>query len=343
MADDSSLLKPRSRTRRLALVLLACLVLAIALPNLTASAQGQAEQAAQGGPISAQAQQQIAALLVDKRTRTPAQRKIDSNLLWRIKQLRREPITLHSAPGLRSAVAADSAGTTEVDISANVSDALLAQIRTLGGTIESAFPEYHAIRARIPLMQAEPLAALADVRSIQPVIEPTTETIALPAPGFADRAARVRAGLASALRGAPAQQIGNAVNVSEGDKTHRADLARSTFGVSGAGIKIGVLSDGVNSLTTLQNSGDLPAVTVLPGQAGNGDEGSAMLEIVHDLAPGAQLYFATAFSGVASFANNIKALRAAGCDIIIDDVSYSPKRHFTKGSWPISTRQTTAR
>ena len=158
MADDSSLLKPRSRTRRLALVLLACLVLAIALPNLTASAQGQAEQAAQGGPISAQAQQQIAALLVDKRTRTPAQRKIDSNLLWRIKQLRSEPITAQ-LPSLRADVQPALGGLVEVDIQADIDDALLAQIRALGGTVESAFPQYRAVRARIPLVQAERLPA----------------------------------------------------------------------------------------------------------------------------------------------------------------------------------------
>src|SRR5207244_690375 len=55
---------------------------------------------------------------------------------------------------------------------------------------------------------------------------------------------------------------------------------------------------------------------------GSGDEGTAMLEIVHDLAPGAQLYFATAFTSISSFATNIRALRTAGCDIIVDDVFY---------------------
>ena len=120
---------------------------------------------------------------------------------------------------------------------------------------------------------------------------------------------------------------------SEGDVTHRADLARSIFQVDGTGIKIGVLSDGVASLTTSQSTGDLGPVTVLTGQAGpaNGDEGTAMLEIVHDLAPGASLYFATADNGVSSFATNIRNLRAAGCDIIVDDYGYFSESPFQDG------------
>ena len=48
-----------------------------------------------------------------------------------------------------------------------------------------------------------------------------------------------------------------------------------------------------------------------------------MMEIIHDLAPGAQLFFATAFNGSASFADNIRTLRFVyGCDIIVDDVAY---------------------
>src|SRR5439155_10500777 len=77
--------------------------------------------------------------------------------------------------------------------------------------------------------------------------------------------------------------------------------------------------------------GDLGPVTVLPGQAGSGDEGTAMLEIVHDLAPGANLYFATAFTSLVSFAQNIRDLRTAGCDIIIDDVFYFVETPFQDG------------
>jgi hypothetical protein len=101
--------------------------------------------------------------------------------------------------------------------------------------------------------------------------------------------------------------------------------------VSGAGVTIGVISDGVNSLATSQGTGDLGTVNVLPGQAGNGDEGTAMLEIVHDLAPNASLYFATAIGGPAVFAQNIRNLAAAGCNVIVDDVSYSNESPFQDG------------
>jgi hypothetical protein len=115
------------------------------------------------------------------------------------------------------------------------------------------------------------------------------------------------------------------LDTSEGDVSHAADTGRTSFGVDGTGVQVGVLSDSVDALATLQASGDLPMnVTVLSGQSGNpgSSEGTAMLEIVYDLAPGADLYFATAFGGMASFAQNILDLQAAGCDVIVDDVFY---------------------
>ena len=127
---------------------------------------------------------------------------------------------------------------------------------------------------------------------------------------------------------------------SQGDVAHAAASARTTYGIDGTGVKVGVLSDGVDSLAARQATGDLPptcpqagaCVTVVPGQAGSGDEGTAMLEIVHDLAPGAKLYFATAFNGSASFATNILALKNTyGCDIIVDDVTYFDEGAFQDG------------
>ncbi len=105
--------------------------------------------------------------------------------------------------------------------------------------------------------------------------------------------------------------------------------------MDGTGIKVGVLSDGVVNLASAISTGDVPPdVTVLPGQVGTGDEGTAMLEIVHDLAPGAKLYFASAFSSITSFADNIRNLRAAGCDIIVDDIFYYTEAVFQDGQAP---------
>ena len=94
-----------------------------------------------------------------------------------------------------------------------------------------------------------------------------------------------------------------------------------------------MLSDGVDSLASQQTAGELPAVTVLAGQAGSGDEGTAMLEIIHDMAPGTALGFATAGPSQAQFATNITNLRTvAGCDIIVDDFTYFAEAAFQDGT-----------
>ncbi len=56
-----------------------------------------------------------------------------------------------------------------------------------------------------------------------------------------------------------------------------------------------------------------------------------MAQIVHDLAPGAGLSFATAFLGEASFASNIRGLAAAGASVIADDVAYLEEPFFQDG------------
>jgi subtilisin family serine protease len=124
---------------------------------------------------------------------------------------------------------------------------------------------------------------------------------------------------------------------SQGDQAMRADVARATFGVDGAGVTVGVLSDSFNCLGGAAAdvaSDDLSSVTViqeLPGCSGGTDEGRAMLQLVHDVAPGASLAFATAFIGQASFARNILALQAAGADVIVDDVIVFDEPMFQDG------------
>ncbi|HWE38007.1 MAG TPA: Ig-like domain-containing protein [Isosphaeraceae bacterium] len=128
---------------------------------------------------------------------------------------------------------------------------------------------------------------------------------------------------------------------SESDHGMLADAARQQFGVDGTGVNVGVLSDSVSEvgggLAASVATGDLPAnVQVLQDQpAGTGtptDEGRAMLEIVHDIAPGAKLAFATAATGEAGFASNINALKSQANDnIIVDDVTYPTEPFFQDG------------
>jgi len=56
-----------------------------------------------------------------------------------------------------------------------------------------------------------------------------------------------------------------------------------------------------------------------------------MMEIIYDLAPGAKLFFATGDNGPASFAAKHYHLRAAGCNIIVDDLGYFNESPFQDG------------
>ena len=121
---------------------------------------------------------------------------------------------------------------------------------------------------------------------------------------------------------------------------------------------VGILSDSyakVSSPTSANDdiaSGDLPGaanpcgrateVNVIKEYSGTDgiDEGRGMAQIVHDLAPGASLAFATAFGGLYDFADNIVALRnQAGADIIVDDVSYYMEPFFQDGPISVSIAQ----
>jgi hypothetical protein len=108
--------------------------------------------------------------------------------------------------------------------------------------------------------------------------------------------------------------------------------ARSLYGVSGAGIKIGILSDSFNLLGGMATDiadGDLPANTLIleEGKSGH-DEGRAMAELVHRIAPNAQILFHTATTSEADFAAGITALVQAGCQIIVDDVAWLDEPFF---------------
>jgi hypothetical protein len=128
---------------------------------------------------------------------------------------------------------------------------------------------------------------------------------------------------------------------SEADTRVRAAEARQTFGVTGAGVTVGLISDtfdgGPGSAATDVGTGDLPGpgnpcgrltpVNVLTDDAGT-DEGRAMAQVVHDLAPDAGLAFATAGNDEGEMAQHIVDLANAGSDVIVDDITFLDEPFF---------------
>jgi hypothetical protein len=118
--------------------------------------------------------------------------------------------------------------------------------------------------------------------------------------------------------------------VTEGDSIIRADLARSSFHVSGSGVRVGVISDGVGGMAAAQATSDLPpsvditTCNVIPGSdpTSTGAEGTAMLEIVHDIAPDAELWFGHFGMGTSLEFNAAVTCLAAHTDVVVDDVSW---------------------
>jgi hypothetical protein len=62
-----------------------------------------------------------------------------------------------------------------------------------------------------------------------------------------------------------------------------------------------------------------------------GDEGRAMMQVVHAVAPGAALAFYSATNGEADFANGIQTLASSGAKVITDDSGYFDEPFFQDG------------
>ena len=109
--------------------------------------------------------------------------------------------------------------------------------------------------------------------------------------------------------------------------------------LKGQGLKIGFLSDSFDAALASRDgggyaadieSGDLPnQVDVIQdwfsgvSTAQATDEGRAMMQLVHDLVPEANLAFSTAFFGNTQFASAIHDLADADCHVIVDDICKS--------------------
>ncbi len=312
----------------------ACLLAVVGLASPAVAAPQPGDKT-----ISAEknAANQIAALQDIKKSLSPAEAKVDTPLVLQQRQATNRSANA-SVPLLQNGVQKTASGKVVVDIRGTVNDGLVKFLTAKGASVRTVSQRYGSIRAEVPLSAVNEIAARADVKRVEEANGAMTAGGDNLNPGDNRKPESKEQKEARVARETQAALDTRAGTIdSEGDRAHNADTARGDIGVTGIGTKICALSDGVDSLQASQAAGELPAVDVLPGQANSGspfveDEGTAMLEIVHDVAPSAQLGFATAFRSDASFAENIRALRFdAGCDIIVDDVVYFAEPYFQDG------------
>ena len=133
----------------------------------------------------------------------------------------------------------------------------------------------------------------------------------------------------------------------QADTAEYADVARSEFGVNGTGVTVGVLSDSFNTSGNGSYAADIASGDLQAGirvrydpTGGTTDEGRAMAQLVHDLAPGSGIEFDSAYNNQAAFAQHILQLANDGAKVITDDVSYFAELAYQDG--PIAQAVNTA-
>ncbi|MBI5284320.1 MAG: S8 family serine peptidase [Chloroflexi bacterium] len=236
-----------------------------------------------------------------------------------IGRLAGRPVTRSRAGSLPGGLAAeaehgllyiDDAGSVQVYVDTTSDpEGAVPGLQALGMFIERVSGPRRIVQGRLPISSLAGAAALDTVRAIRPPARPMRQAGAALTPG---------------------------------DAILQASAMRSSFAVDGAGVKVGVLSDGGEGIAAAQASGDLPAIvdvttcdviaTAPAGQpanttdAGAGAEGTAMAEIVHDVAPGAAIMIGY-FGLNVSTATDLDFMAAVTClaennDVVVDDISW---------------------
>ncbi|WP_295541855.1 S8 family serine peptidase [uncultured Thiohalocapsa sp.] len=188
-----------------------------------------------------------------------------------------------------------------------------------------------------PIAQIPRLEDVHQIRVLRPVPRPMPKTPMLPE----DQVAPAQT---------PPGQVGD-----QGDLAMATNLLRERYAVDGTGVMVGVISDSYDANGGAPEDvaqGRLPSgVAVLSDAASGNDEGRAMMQLIHKVAPGAELAFQSDAGGDAGVA--LKVLELAGCpdvlppalaadcepspgvsaQVIVDDVGIFTEPFFQVGLW----------
>ncbi|HWJ62026.1 MAG TPA: DUF4214 domain-containing protein [Acidimicrobiales bacterium] len=256
----------------------------------------------------------------------------------RLQVLAEQPAGTPEQRSTRVGLAADGPGSLNqdgnriyVDVRATSAASVTDAAATAGATVEAVDPTGILATLAVPATRLEALADAAGIVSVREVAEPSVARF--------DRSDAATAtsdvGLA-AFAGCP-----TGTTRSEGDAVMGGPAARSETGADGTGVKVGIISDSYGAAAAKADiaRADLPGagnpcghttpVQVLADDYRDGiDEGRAMAQIIHDVAPGAALLFADAGHSSLEMANHIRALRDAGAKVIVDDISWGDEAFY---------------
>jgi len=214
-----------------------------------------------------------------------------------------------------------------------VTDGRLRQLAALGVRIEIADVNSRRVQARVPVSRLQRVAALPFVSfirrptyAVHRIGSKTSEADSILSADvgraqFSVDGSGIRVGVISdGLKGLIANNCKSCGSLSGGPATSN-DLA-STTGTRDKNGTLQTTTGGVAGVS-FASDGDLEGVpfSIPPcGFAGVGAEGTALLEIVHDLAPGASLAFGNADTGLAF--NTAVSTLATTQDVVIDDLGF---------------------
>jgi hypothetical protein len=208
-------------------------------------------------------------------------------------------------------LAYNAAGQVGIRITASNPSGLQASLQSLGVSITSVDQSLHFVEGFINASKIPSLSSLSNqgLLGVVPIYKPITSAGPTPDP---------------------------ATSALDTDRVTNT----SPPGYDGTGQHVGIISDSFNSggaaNLVAESNGDLPkTVQVLKeGLPGAPNEGRAMAELVHDVAPGAAISFASGVYGQAAFAQSIRDLAnptIGNSNIIVDDLGYPDEPMFQDG------------
>jgi hypothetical protein len=168
--------------------------------------------------------------------------------------------------------------------------AAVAAIEAAGGVVSYPGGELALVGAEVPLGSLVALSEDAAVRWVQPPAQPFAEAV-----------------------------TGEGVAFTDADDWHAA-------GITGGGVKVAVMDLGFTGYASAQASGDLPASLITQSYCGGGiggttSHGTAVAEIVHDMAPDAQIYL-ICVDQMTDISPALDYMNAQGIDVINHSVGW---------------------